>query len=166
MLKTAILFAAAFAPAGAAWAQSTEATRYTNNQGVEMIQNRPPPVPAPAVPVTSQGIVQGREAAGPSPTAPPVVQGRTAGEVPAVRDARFRVSAQDQKARDQDRVEILRQELTKELGDYEAKNKVLRNPDMKASLSDDQLSRLQETLQAHERNILDLNAEIIRTTRQ
>lgn len=67
---------------------------------------------------------------------------------------------------DRDRVNILRQELMKELGDYEAKNKVLRNPAMKDSLDEQQLKRLQETLQVHERNIRDLNTEITRAVRQ
>lgn len=85
---------------------------------------------------------------------------------PAARDTSFKVSPDDQQARDRDRVNILRQELMKELGDYETKNKVLRNPAMKAGLDEQQLKRMQETLQAHERNIRDLNAEITRAVRQ
>ena len=44
MLKIIFLVAAAGTAAGAL-AQSTDAARYTNGQGVEIIQNRPPPAP-------------------------------------------------------------------------------------------------------------------------
>jgi hypothetical protein len=156
MLKR-LLIVGAVAATAAAQAQTTDAARYTNSQGVEIIQNRPPP--AAALPTTAPA----REA----PVKPvSVPQPKVAAENPAVRDARFQVSPQDQNARDRDRLNILRQELVKELEGYEAKNKVLRSPTMKAGLDEQQLKRLQETLQAHERNIRDLNAEISRTSRQ
>ncbi|MWM63449.1 hypothetical protein, partial [Escherichia coli] len=85
---------------------------------------------------------------------------------PALRNAHFQIAPQEQKERDRDRVNILRQELMKELQDYETKNKVLRTPALKAGLDAEQLARLQEKLQAHERNIRDLNSEITRAVKQ
>lgn len=164
MLKPILLGVAILAPAAVGWAQSTEATRYVNGQGVEMIQNRPPPAPAPMPLVVPSGAAQGKTAvAAPAPVQPASRIRTTA--VPAALAPDLQIAPDDQKARDRDRVNILRQELMKELGDYEVKNKVLRNPAAKASLDEQQLKRLQETLQAHERNIRDLNSEIARAVR-
>ena len=152
-----ILLFVAVTAAAAAQAQTTDASRYTNSQGVEIIQNRPPPAPV-ALPAPAPAKDAVAKASTVAPAKSP--------EPPALRDARFQVSPQDQAGRDRERLDILRTELVKELEDYEAKNKVLRNPAMKAGLDDQQLKRLQETLQAHERNIRDLNAEIARTSRR
>lgn len=165
MLKPTLLIAAVFAPVCAAWAQSTEATRFVNGQGVELIQNRALPISASAPTASPQGTVQSKMAAD-IPSATSIAHARPAKTMVAVPDTRFQVSPEVQKARDLDRIDILRQELMMELGDFEAKNKVLRNPAMRAGLDEQQLKRLEEGLQAHERNIRDLNAEITRAVRK
>lgn len=158
-MKTILLLGALLGIAAGAAAQSTDATRYTNGQGVEIIQNRAAPAPAAALPAAVP-------APAPAPAAGGAVPARAQGDNAALRTAHFQIPPQEQKARDRDRVDILRQELMKELQDYETKNKVLRTPEMKAGLDPEQLARLQETLQAHERNIRDLNAEITRAVKQ
>jgi hypothetical protein len=154
-MKTLLLLTSLCGLAAGAMAQSLDATRYTNGQGVEVIQNRA--VPAPAA------------APAPAPAhAPPAaaLPARAQGTAPALRDARFQIAPHEQKARDRDRVDVLRQELMKELQDYETKNKVLRTPALKAGLDAEQLTRVQESLQAHARNIRDLNAEITRAVKR
>ncbi len=140
----------ALAPALAS-AQTTDATRYTNAQGVEVIQNRPPaPLAATA-------------AAPAAVTEKPANTGKPAKEAASAHDARFQIAAREQNERDRDRLAILRQELLKEMEDYQTKSRILHSPSMKSSLTEEQLQRLQQTAHAHEQNIRDLNAEINRT---
>ena len=123
------LLAAALATmaSSAACAQTSEAARYTNQQGIEIIQNRP--ASAAKLPVETA-----------KPRAP---------EPATVKDARFQVSAKDQAERDRDRLAILRQELLKEMEGYQAKNKILHSSSMQASLTDDQLQRVRDTVHTH-----------------
>lgn len=132
-----------------AGAQTSEAARYTNQQGIEIIQNRPAEQPASA----SKPTVAAAKPSAPEPAAA------------GVRDARFQISPKDQAERDRDRLAILRQELLKEMEGYQAKNKILHSPSMQASLTDDQLQRVRDTAHAHEQNIRDLNSEINRALR-
>lgn len=130
-----------------ACAQTSEAARYTNQQGIEIIQNRPAEQPATA----SKLPVEAAKPRAPEPA--------------AAKDARLQISAKDQAERDRDRLAILRQELLKEMEGYQAKNKILHSSSMQASLTDDQLQRVRDTAHSHEQNIRDLNSEINRTLR-
>jgi hypothetical protein len=130
-----------------ACAQTSEAARYTNQQGIEIIQNRPAEQTAGA----GKAPVEAAKPRAPEPA--------------TVKDARFQVSAKDQAERDRDRLAILRQELLKEMEGYQAKNKILHSPSMQASLTDDQLQRVRDTAHTHEQNIRDLNSEINRALR-
>ena len=130
-----------------AGAQTSEAARYTNAQGIEVIQNRQAELPAVAAKPAAEA---------PRPRAP---------DTAAVHDARFTISAREQNDRDRDRLAILRQELMKEMEGFQAKNKILHSTSMQASLTEEQLQRVRDTSHAHEQNIRDLNAEINRTLR-
>ena len=126
-------------------AQSTEAARYVNPQGIEVIQARRPPAP---------------EAERADKASAPKKTGSTA--PPASIDGKLQVSAKEQSTRDEDRLAILSQELARESASLENKVKILQTPAMKAKLSEDELKRLQETLLDHEKNMRALNAEISR----
>ncbi|MRW90355.1 hypothetical protein GJ699_10190 [Duganella sp. FT80W] len=150
-MKAHLIYVAAMLMPLLAQAQSSEAARYVNRQGVEIIQNRvteTPPASASKPAIT--------EAAAPRATA----------ERPAaVHDARFQISSREQNERDRDRLVILRQELQTEIENYQAKNKILHSPSLQASLSEEQLQRVRDITHAHEQNIRDLNNEISRALR-
>lgn len=140
-------------------AQSTDASRYTNKQGIEVIQNRPAP-PAAASTTTPSTPDQAPAQHTSSASKASVVPAEKS-ESP-VKDARFQIPPEAQKAADDGRLEILQQELEQELKDAQSKSKILSDKHMRAGLDEPQLTRLKDTLRVHERNILDLNSEINR----
>jgi hypothetical protein len=151
MMKAHLIYAAAMLTPQLVQAQSSEAARYVNRQGVEIIQNR---------------IAETPPASASKPAATETAAARTTAERPvAVRDARFQIPAKEQSERDRDRLAILRQELLTEMENYQTKNKILHSPSMQASLSEAQLQRVRDTAHAHEQNIRDLNSEISRALR-
>lgn len=134
-------------------AQSVEATRYVNPDGVEVIQARPQ-----AQAGTRGSVVESDTGS----VEPRTVKSSSTSRVPAAAaaDPRLQVSGREQKARDKDRLAILNQELYKEIAEYETKSKVLRTPSMRGSLPDADLARLREIASDHEKNIKALMAEI------
>ena len=132
-------------------AQSTDAARYVNSQGIEVIQPRRPPAPEPGKtgPADKADRTGSVSSAGSATPAAPI-------------DAKLRVSAKDQASRDQDRLDILNQELADETKAFETKARILQTPEMKAKLDDEGLKRLQETIIEHGKNIRALQAEISR----
>lgn len=89
---------------GGALAQSTEAARYVNHQGVEVIEARRP-LPTKVDPVQAE-----------KPSGPRMVAG--AAPASAV-EAKLQVSAQEQRGRDEDRMTILKRELAVESAAFE-----------------------------------------------
>lgn len=133
-------------------AQSTEAARYVNPQGIEVIQARRPP----AVEENRQGADK------PTPVSKPAPAGTMAAVAPVVRlaSSKLQITAQEQRGRDEDRLAILKTELSSESGALDTKLRILGTPAMQAKLTADELKRVQETAADHERNIRALNVEI------
>ena len=134
-------------------AQSTEAARYVNPQGIEVIQARQPPASLDQQGADKPALVS-KPAAG-------------AAKNSAVRDttpssSKLPATAQGQRVRDDDRLGILRLELANEGNALENKLRILATPAMQSKLAPDELKRLQETVVDHEKNIRSLNAEIER----
>jgi len=141
--------------APAVHAQSSDAERYINAQGVEVIQGRrlaAPSVPAPAMATPADGAV-------PAPAAKPPARNAQAAEA---RPAAFQIGAGEQGARDRERLAILKQEMDAENSALEQKVRILSNAQLRAKLDPEQLKRLQETTLEHERNIRSLTSEINR----
>lgn len=143
-------------------AQSIDAERYVNAQGIEVIQGRraAPPATAPAAPAPDAGA-----ALAPAPSAParaPLVTGNAAQAKPAA----FQIGAGEQDARDRERLAILKQEMQAENSALEQKVRILSNAELRSKLDPDQLKRLQETTLEHERNIRALTAEIRRARKE
>lgn len=135
-------------------AQSIDAERYVNAQGVEVIQGRRvTPLAAPA------SVPEADNAAVPPTPARPVVRTEPAAQA---RPAAFQIGAGEQDARDRDRLAILKQEMHAENSALEQKIRILQSPAMRAKLDPEQLKRLQETTLEHERNIRALTTEINR----
>jgi len=125
-------------------AQSIDAERYVNAQGVEVIQGRRSAPPVQTVPGTDGSATPaGAPAAGARPAA-------------------FQIGAGEQGARDRERLAILKQEMDAENSALEQKVRVLSNAQLRAKLDPEQLKRLQETTLEHERNIRSLTSEINR----
>jgi hypothetical protein len=123
------------------------ATRYIDAQGVEMIQNRARPAPAAAV------------AQAPAPAS---VAARPAAAQPAAaRAPGWQISAAEQAGRDQDRLDILKQELAAEVRLYESVTKALAGVAGKTTDAPGQ-ARLYRDLNEHQKNIQSLHAEIRR----
>lgn len=129
-------------------AQSTEAARYVNNQGIEVIQARAAPKPADTGASQSSAKASGEQEAG------------AVRSVSVAANPKLHVSASQQMARDKERLAILNQELLKELGEYETKTKVLRSPALSGKLAEAELTRMRELAGEHEKNIRSLQAEI------
>ena len=138
-------------------AQSADASRYVNAQGVEVIQGRrvaPPAAPRVDAPASADEPPQPQAtAARPNP--------RAADAGPAKRAA-FQIAAGEQDARDRDRLAILNEEMRSENAALESKIRVLQSPAVRAKLDPEQLKRLQETTLEHEKNIRALTSEINR----
>lgn len=135
-------------------AQSIDAERYVNAQGVEVIQGRraaPAAAPAPAPEADNAPV--------PPTPARPVLRTEPAAQA---RPAAFQIGAGEQDARDRDRLAILKQEMHAENSALEQKIRILQSPEMRAKLDPEQLKRLQETTLEHERNIRALTVEINR----
>jgi len=133
--------------AHAARAQSIEAPRYVNGQGIEVIQGRTTPAAAAAE--------KKQDAA---PRAAQAV--RTVDGTAAVADPRMRVSVTEQRTRDKDRLAILNEELAREMGEYNSKSKILNSPSMRDKLPPAELARVRELAADHEKNIQALMSEI------
>ena len=126
-----------------AFAQSSDASRYVNPQGVEVIGGRRSgPVEQGAVPVSRPALTPSASSAAKSG------------------DSRLQVSPRQQSARDEDRLVILNSELKKEADAFETKLRIVQTPALKAKLSTDDLARVEAGLVDHERNVRSLNAEI------
>lgn len=134
--------------AGGACCQTTDAARYLNPQGIEVIQPRRQVAVDDAHPRVEKpgGVVKATPAAAASAAA-------SAG-------GKMQVTAQEQRSRDEDRLAILNAELATESKALETKLRILATPAMQGKLSPDDLKRLQETAVDHEKNIRSLNAEI------
>jgi hypothetical protein len=142
------------APSGAC-AQS-DASRYINAQGVEVIQGRRAPQAAPAAAAADT-------AAGEAPAQVPAARPKAGpAEAGQARKAAFQIAAGEQDARDRDRLAILNEEMRSENAALESKIRILQSPAMRAKLDPEQLKRLQETTLEHERNIRSLTSEINR----
>lgn len=133
-------------------AQQSDATRYRNAQGIEVIQNRG---------------AQLRDELRSQPNAGAVKPGPDAAGLPkaTVHDAAFQISAKEQAERDRDRKAILQEELAKEMEAYQTKMRMLQAHAVQASLPEDQVARLKEMTAAHEKNIHALYAELGRLGR-
>ncbi|MFC0253908.1 hypothetical protein [Massilia consociata] len=148
-----VIMTALMSLAAAACAQDVPAQRYVDAQGVEIIQNRAAPRPAPAASRTPARPVAGAGTPAASPGAP-------------VSDARFQISAAEQGARDREREAILRQELETEMKKFEAATKTLAQAEQAARSQPHVgavLKQLKEVLHAHQQNIESLGAELQRT---
>jgi len=140
-------------------AQSIDAERYVNAQGVEVIQGRRSAPPVQTVPGTDGSATPaGAPAAGVGPSRPAARTGDAAGARPAA----FQIGAGEQGARDRERLAILKQEMDAENSALEQKVRILSNAQLRAKLDPEQLKRLQETTLEHERNIRSLTSEINR----
>ena len=141
--------------ASSAQAQSIEASRYVNGQGIEVIQGRTPPVASAAEKKQDAAPASG------SVTTPRAAQAvRTVDGGATAADPRMRVSAAEQRARDKDRLAILNEELGREMGEYNAKSKILNSPSMRDKLPPAELARVRELAADHEKNIQTLMSEI------
>lgn len=121
------------------------ATRYIDAQGVEMIQNRARPAPAAAVAPAQTSVA-----------AKPAVAQPAAARAPG-----WQISAAEQAGRDQDRLDILKQELAAEVRLYESVTKALAGVAGKTTDAPGQ-ARLYRDLNEHQKNIQSLHAEIRR----
>lgn len=138
--------------------QATEAARYVNAQGIEVIQARannpvadqsalnPTPVATPAPPRRSFSVANGAA--------------NIAQAFRVSNDPKLHISAREQSARDRDRLTILQQELMKELTAYEQKTRLLKRSAINGAMPKDEIDRLREVTIDHEKNIRALNAEI------
>ena len=140
-----------------AQAQSLEASRYVNAQGVEMLVSRNSARPAEVASGES------REAATPtaavaSGKAPKANPGNTL--IPVALRENHRVSGAQQSARDDDRQRILVQELMTEEQQLELKRRLLRSPRAQADLTTAEQRRITEAIERHESNIKSLQREM------
>ena len=138
-------------------AQSIDASRYVNAQGVEVIQGRRSAQPAAP---QAQAPTSADEA--PQQQATPVRPNGRAAEAGPAKKAAFQIAAGEQDARDRDRLAILNEEMRSENAALESKIRVLQSPAMRAKLDPEQLKRLQETTLEHGKNIRALTSEINR----
>ena len=147
---------AALLAAPSLYAQSIDAPRYVNAQGVEVIQGRraaPPALPRMEVQASADDA--------PAPASAAKSNARSADTGPA-KKAAFQIAAGEQDARDRDRLAILNEEMRSENAALESKIRILQSPAMRAKLDPEQLKRLQETTLEHEKNIRSLTSEINR----
>lgn len=136
-------------------AQSIDAPRYVNAQGVEVIQGRR----APSAPVAAAVGEDGRQGAAPGPTSKTVKMPADAAQA---RPASYQIGAGEQQQRDRDRRAILEDELRAEHVSLDSKIRVLQSAELRSKLDSDALKRLQETTLDHEKNIRALHAELTR----
>ncbi|MBD8625841.1 hypothetical protein IFT64_02705 [Oxalobacteraceae sp. CFBP 8753] len=132
------------------------ATRYIDDQGVEVIVNR-------------NAAARNSLLAQPAQPAQPADGGLTspAAGAPAVRAApepMLRISAAEQDRRDRDRIGILQEELATEARKYAAAMQRAQNAGNKTNkLSATDSQRLTQELYDHQKNIQALNSELRRT---
>jgi len=148
LLALALLQLGVSAPAHA----QISATRYIDDQGVEVIVNRD-------APLRNSILAQPKES-------PPAPARASSGDAAArtLHDPRLRISATEQDRRDRDRVGILRDELDAEARKYATAMQRMQDgggKNLKLSAADTQ--RLTEELYDHQKNIQALNAELRRT---
>lgn len=145
LMKTSVSVVLILTGNSAAYCQATDAARYVNAQGIEVIQARRPQTQSDSH-VAASKIA----ALSTTPALPNI----------ASSDSRLQISAKVQLSRDQDRLAILNQELATENKAFENKIRIMQTPAMKEKLSPEEQTRLQETLVDHERNMRALKAEI------
>ena len=127
-------------------AQSAEAWRRINAQGVEVIQAR--------APAQQEEKVRIQKPAGTRVAS----QDGSAALVAA--DPMLQVSPPQQRSRDEGRLDILTHELAAESAALDKQLRILQSPTLRNKLSGDELKRLEETALDHEKNLRALNAEI------
>ena len=132
-------------------AQATEAARYINKQGVEVIQSRP--------------IFRSAEEVVRVPEAAAITTSRVAPSATAI-DSKLQIRPREQRVRDEDRLVILKDELKKEATGFETKLRLIQTPALKAKLSPEDLARVEAGLTDHAQNVRSLNAEISRMALQ
>ena len=142
------------------FAQSIDAQRYVNAQGVEVIQSRPQPKLEETPSQPSKSTLNIKENINNSKPLTPAQGSQHSSS------GKLQISTIEQGERDRERLAILNQELMSEVAALQTKSKILHSPTMKAKLSEQELQRLQETTNAHEQNIRALNSEISRATVQ
>ncbi len=141
-----------------AQAQSLEASRYVNAQGVEMLVSRNSARPAEAAPDNARDAAITPTPAPVSGKAPKASPGSAFVSV-GLRE-NHRVSGQDQTVRDADRQRILVQELMTEEQQLELKRRLLRSPRAQTDLTADEQRRINEAIERHESNIRSLQREM------
>lgn len=135
---------------GGAFAQSSEAARYVNRQGIEIIASRGS---------ASSGLGERMPERRASKLADPKKMPRPAALSAAIPDRLF-VSARQQAARDQDRLAILQEELKAETTAFESKRRLLHEATTSAKLGPEERRLSEEAMRRHQSNIRALNAEI------
>jgi hypothetical protein len=135
-------------------AATSEARRHINAQGIEFIGGRQT---TPIASIDSLPVAPARPVK--TDSRPPTLNATAA---PA-RGDRPTVSVKEQKLRDQDRLEILQQELSAETGHYQRTRQALDDPAVNGRADRQAWLRLSEQLARHEQNIKALHAEIRRT---
>ena len=148
-----------------AQAQSLEASRYVNAQGVEMLVSRNSAPPVEAAPDKARDAARDAvKDAAPATAAAAASKATKASSgnafVPVAMRETYRVSGQQQSARDEDRQRILVQELMTEEQQLELKRRLLRSPRAQADLTADEQRRITEAIERHESNIRSLQREM------
>lgn len=131
-------------------AQSTDAARYVNRQGIEIIQSRGN---APSI-----GGGRARDTESSKPAIAKRVAKFTA--TPAVSGGKLFISTKQQAARDQDRLAILQEELKAERTAFESIRRGLQASAADATVGPEQRRNMEEWMVRHQRNIRALNTEI------
>lgn len=149
-----LLFLFSIATASSAvGAGMTDAERYVDMQGIEVIHNRG------AVLVTGNSTSSNERKTSASLQSRPVL---TANNLQFV-ESKMQIQKQEQQKRDGDRLSILNQEMMTEASAYQAIWRALHVPKMKASLDNESTRKLQQSLNEHEQNIRSLTSEINNT---
>jgi hypothetical protein len=134
-------------------AQTIEASRYVNAQGVEILVSRSSPKPpeasvaeTPVAAARATVVASSKAVAGPDMNA----------DAGALR----RVTHPQQTSRDEERRRILTRELLTEEQQLDVKRRLLRSPRAQTDLSAQELRRVNEEVQRHEANTKALQHEL------
>jgi len=140
-------------PAGLVYA---DAERFVDKQGIEVIRNRAVKVTVPAT-EKKEGGMQGAHAV--EQLKHQTVAKPQSSEGEAI-DAKMQISKQQQQERDNERLQILQQELNTEINAWQIKSKTLTVPNAKNTVNAQMLAQLQDAIHEHEQNIRMLQSEI------
>lgn len=136
-------------------ARATEAERYVDSQGIEIIHNR-----SVAVPLGNNLPSNILKAGGATQLTAAVA---VAENNPNFSGSKLQIPKKEQQRRDVGRLEILNQELMAEASAFQTKWKALNTPNMKLSMGNEQAIKLQQSLNENEKNIRLLTSEINNT---